>query len=258
MAKRKPEEPPKGAPEWMGTYSDLVTLLFCFFVLLYSMSNIDKVKFQSLANSFSGASTPVVNFGGGTGISDLLGNGIMELPNMDNSFNDSLNKYKEMQNEMEQMASEWKTYFAENALTEQIEVTFSEQSIRFNFKEGILFDSGKAILKPAAYDVLNMIGEQMLSSPELKMRIEGHTDNAPINTVQYPNNWYLSYARAAEVLTYFTDTVKIEPTSIVPLGLGEYSPIAPNDTPEGREKNRRVEIILTSEYNPDTAARNEE
>lgn len=251
MAKRKPEEAPAGAPEWMATYSDLVTLLFCFFVLLYSMSNIDAAKFQSLANSFAGATVTVTDFGGGTGISDLLGNGIMDLPNMDNSVNDSLLKYKEMQNEMEKMASEWKTYFAENALTEQIQVTVTEQSIRFNFKEGILFDSGKAELKPESYEILTKIGDEMKNNQDFKMQIEGHTDNAPINTLQYPNNWYLSYARAAEVLTYFTNE-GIPPTSITPLGLGEYSPIAGNDTPEGRAKNRRVEIILMNENYTDT------
>lgn len=251
MAKRKPEEPPKGTPEWMATYSDLVTLLFCFFVLLYSMSNVDAAKFQQLASSFSGAPLTPFDSGSGAGIGDLLGNGIMDLPNTDQGINDSLLKYKEMQEELERMASEWKTYFAENNMSDQIKVTVAEQSIRFEFQEGILFDSGKAILKPEAYNVLPLLGDIMEEHPNWLMRIEGHTDNVPINTAQYPNNWYLSYARAAAVLMYFTDEVGVDPRNITPLGLGEYSPIDTNDTPEGRAKNRRVEILLMSEYYSD-------
>ncbi len=253
-AKRKPEEPKKGAPEFMSTYGDLVTLLLCFFVLLYSMSTLDVVKFQQVAASMANS---VIDAGGGAGISNLLGSGIMDMPNIDKSINDSKENFQTRQDntaniaaqeELKQMSSDFKTYFAQNNVSDKVDVEVFDQYIKINLKDGVLFDSGKANIRPDAISILNIIAGELQNYPGSDFRIEGHTDNSPINTVQFPSNLHLSAIRAINVGLFFVEEKGISRGRIGIEGFGEDRPIASNDTPEGRAQNRRVEIKVLSSY----------
>ena len=144
------------------------------------------------------------------------------------------------------MAEQFKTYFAENNLEDKIEVEQNDRYITLNFKDGILFESGSSDLKPEAINILSKVADELLKYPDNNIKIEGHTDNRPINTARFPNNWYLSAARAISVATYFTDYKGFAPTKISTEGYGEYKPKVPNDTPENRSINRRVEIKVIS------------
>ena len=152
--------------------------------------------------------------------------------------------------ELVKMASDFKTYFAQQNLQDKIDVEQNEQYITLNFKDGILFDSGKAELKAEALGALDIVSNELAKYPENNVKIEGHADNMPINTPRYPNNWYLSAARAISVAMYFTETKGFSPERISAEGYGEFRPRVPNDTPENRSINRRVEIKILSKYQP--------
>ncbi|WP_250278426.1 OmpA/MotB family protein [[Clostridium] colinum] len=246
MAKKEKKiEIKQGLAEWMGTYGDMVTLLLCFFVLMFASSNVDAEKFKQIASSFSNNQI-VVMPEQQAGMLDALGNGIIQMPKVEgNSDKEFEQKSKE---EMESIAEKFKTYFAENDLQDKIEIEQNDRYITLNFKDGILFESGSSDLKPQAITILSQVADELLKYPENNIKIEGHTDNRPINTIRYPNNWYLSAARAISVATYFTDTKGFPPDRISTEGYGEYKQKVPNDTPENRAINRRVEIKVISKY----------
>ncbi len=246
MAKEKKIEVKEGLPAWMGTYGDMVTLLLCFFVLLFASSSVDAAKFQAIAASFNDEIV-VVQGGSGNGEGNMVGSGIMELPNVDRSIHDSKENFKKQTEELNQMASEFKTYFAENNLSEDVDVQVEDSYVKLNFKDGILFDSGKYELTEYSKVILSDVSEQLLEYPESDIIIEGHTDNIPMSTSEIPNNWYLSANRALAVLTFFIEH-GISPEHLSAEGKGEYEPIADNNTAEGRAQNRRVEIKIMSSY----------
>lgn len=249
MAKKEKKiEVKEGLPEWMGTYGDMVTLLLCFFVLMFATSTVDAGKFSQIAASF--VKNHIVIMPEQTnGMLQAMGNGIMQMPE---AQGDSDKEYEqEGQEELESMAEKFKTYFAENNLQNKIEIEQNDRYITLNFKDGVLFESGSADLKPEALSILSQVANELLKYPDNNIKIEGHTDNRPIHTAKYPNNWYLSAARAISVATYFTDEKQFPPDRISTEGYGEYKPKVPNDTPENRAINRRVEIKVISKYYSD-------
>lgn len=250
MAKEKKIEIKQGLAEWMGTYGDMVTLLLCFFVLMFASSSVDAEKFKQIAGSFSKNSLVVINPAQAEGMMDAFGNGLISMPEVkgesDKEYEEQ--KQKEGAEELAKMTEQFKTYFAENNLENKIEIEQNDRYITLNFKDGILFDSGKAEIKPEAISVLGIIADELLKYPDNDIKIEGHTDNMPIHTDRYPNNWYLSAARAISVATYFTDVKNFDPKRISTEGYGEHRPKVSNDTPENRSINRRVEIKIISKY----------
>lgn len=250
MAKRKPPEGKKGLDEWMSTYGDMMTLLLCFFVLLFAMSTIDAAKFAEIAASFSSVNKITIMESASSSILESLGNGIVSMPVAQGDASEENEEREKATEELVKMASDFKTYFAQQNLQDKIDVEQNEQYITLNFKDGILFDSGKADLKPEALGALDIVSNELAKYPENNVKIEGHADNMPINTPRYPNNWYLSAARAISVAMYFTDTKGFSPERISAEGFGEFRPKVPNDTPENRSINRRVEIKILSSYQP--------
>lgn len=129
----------------------------------------------------------------------------------------------------------------------EIKVTQFRDLLTVNLVEKILFDSGKAEIKPRGLDVLKRVGEILKGTKDKQIRIEGHTDNVPIGPKivdKFPTNWELSTARATVVARFFQEKVGIPPQRLAPSGFAEYRPVAPNTTPEGKAQNRRIEIIL--------------
>ena len=250
MAKRKEPEVKKGLDEWMGTYGDMVTLLLCFFVLLFSMATIDAAKFAQVAASFSSVNRITIMESASSSILESLGNGIVQMPQAQGEASEDNEEKDKATEELVKMASDFKTYFAQQNLQDKIDVEQNEQYITLNFKDGILFDSGKAELKAEALGALDIVSNELAKYPENNVKIEGHADNMPINTPRYPNNWYLSAARAISVAMYFTETKGFSPERISADGYGEFRPRVPNDTPENRSINRRVEIKILSKYQP--------
>ncbi len=229
--KRFDEETQNDTSSWMTTYSDLVTLLLCFFVLLYSMSSLDVAKFKAVINSFSN-STGVLR-GGRTIVDDnLINNGIS------NSEQELL--------ETRTIAIEIDKYLDEHNAKSKIVLSYNANYVKMSLQGEVLFDSGKANIKPESDYLLEIISNVILKKGYDKhfIEIEGHTDNVVMNTYKYPSNWYLSAARAIEVGNVFIKEYGLSSDRIACTGYGEYRPIAENSTVEGRARNRRVEIKI--------------
>ncbi len=229
-----------GAPEWMVTYGDLVTLLMCFFVLLFAFSSIDAQKFEAVMQSFQGSAGVL---SGGTSLSEspLVFNGMPE-----NDVSEESKDQLVLVKLKEEIDKQLEKSEIEINVTSQI----VDEGLLIRFPDNALFDSGEANLKPSARKALTIIGELLLDEnfSSKAIRVEGHTDNVPMHTTEFPSNWELSTTRATNVIRHFLDKVGINPRRLSASGYGEYYPIASNDTLEGRSKNRRVDILILRDF----------
>lgn len=251
--KKKQEEPKKGAPAYMNTYGDMMTLLLTFFVLLFSMSSIDVSKFRAVIASFEG-SVGVLN--GGETIEEstnVLGNGLKQFPTPKNKEDRSQEAKKDYTKAMAAMRQELEKYIANEKLNEKVQVEQNGDEIILRFEEVLLFDTAKADIKPGAVPVLSTVGSKLkiYLNQGYRLRLEGHTDNLPIRTTQFPSNWELSAARAIAVAKFFIYEMQFDPAKVSTEGFGEHVPIADNNTPEGRAMNRRVEIKIVMDTSLD-------
>ncbi|MBP5383822.1 MAG: flagellar motor protein MotB [Lachnospiraceae bacterium] len=279
MAKRKPEEVKAGAA-WMNTFADLMNLLLCFFVLLFSMSTIDAQKFEaiaaSLSDSFSIFSTGATALGEGI----LISNGVSQLNELDQYLNsmgkaaedstrdDIMGENRASENDTdasadieqavaeemqareeqqlqqsEEMAEIIEEILKEQNLEEAVDVDFTSQYVQLTLNGALLFDSGSAQIKKDALPILDKIGVILQKYSDEEIEIEGHTDNVPISG-RFANNNELSSARALSVFEYLMEHTTLDPARVKHTGRGEYIPVADNSTPEGRAQNRRVEIKI--------------
>lgn len=230
--RRRTEENNTG--NWLTTYSDLVTLLLCFFVLLFSFSEIDAQKFRVIMSSFQG----------GTGALD--GGTTIE-------FNEELEPFDGvLEEDLEKLKDILEDYADSVGLGTEIILSVEERGLIIRFMDNVLFDSGKADLKPESVQILKSVAE-ILNRDEFRdrlIKVEGHTDTDPIlYSAKFPTNWELSATRATNVLRYLVETEIIDGSRVSSSGYSFYRPIAPNDTKENKAKNRRVDmVILRSSY----------
>ncbi|NMB37995.1 MAG: OmpA family protein [Firmicutes bacterium] len=209
----------------MTTYSDMVTLLLTFFVLLFSMSNVDVQKFQAILSAFRG-SLGVLD--GGMSLSGDIG----------------LQSASELAIEqLYQLEQELKEFIVEQGFEGSVQLQMEERGLIIRFADQIFFDLGKADLKPEAVNILNQLGPMLNKLPN-PIRIEGHTDNLPINTIQFPSNWELSTYRATSVIRYLIEHLDLDPDKLSAAGYGEYRPVVDNTNDKNRALNRRVDIII--------------
>lgn len=262
MAKqRKPDDPPKGAPAWQCTFGDLMNLLLCFFVMLFSMSTMDAQKFELLAASFN--QTFSIFTAGATAIGEgvLISNGVSQLNELDEYIN-STGKNPEGEEmpedlqsaaetmeqakleESEQLAEKIEEALEEKNLSKEIDIEFTSQYVQLTLNGALLFDSGSVVLKEESLPILNQVGIILQKYSTGTVEIEGHTDNVPMSGSKYSNNDELSDGRALSVFYYLEENTTLDPANIKHSGRGEYVPVADNSTPEGRAKNRRVEIRI--------------
>lgn len=227
--RRRQEESSGGAPEWLTTYSDLVTLLLCFFVLLFSFSSVDAEKFQSIMKSFQG----------GSGV--LSGGTTLDIPLI--PVQDDLDVESELQDLMGYLDE----YADTLGLGDRIIIQPEERGIVIRFMDNVFFDSGSADIKKESFEILKTVAE-ILNREEFsnrQIKIEGHTDSDPIyRSPKFPTNWELSSARATNVLRYLVENETVDGKRVSSSGYSYYREIAPNDTPENKAKNRRVDIVI--------------
>ncbi|BEP29370.1 OmpA/MotB family protein [Helicovermis profundi] len=223
-------------PEYMATYGDLVTLLMCFFVLLFAFSEIDAQKFDAVMQSFQG-SAGVLSGGKSVTEAQLVFDAMPEdQVSQTTQTTDNLQILKEIIND----------YIEKNDSKLDIKVELTSRGLVIRFPDNALFDSGKAELKKSSIDTLKFLG-QLLNDEKFStrsIRIEGHTDNVPIKTFKYPSNWELSTSRATNVAKFFIDNSHIDPVRLAASGFSEYHPIAENTTRKGRARNRRVDVVV--------------
>jgi chemotaxis protein MotB len=231
MARNSDPDPERENLErWLLTYADLITLLLAFFIILYSMSKIDAEKFREVTTALR---------------SILRGTGPLSLP-PDSRFADDESGNGDFKlGDLGVLRYEIETGLEKLGLSDNITATLDRRGLVIRVSESTFFDLGSADLRMEAMDVLDLIAGFLLRIPN-HIRIEGHTDNLPIQTSRYPSNWELSVNRATVCVRYLIVKHQFPPARISALGYGEYRPIASNDLPESRIKNRRVDIIVLS------------
>lgn len=258
--KKKEEEQPAGSPAWMATFSDLMNLLLCFFVLLFSMSSVDAAKFEQVAASLSNSFSVLPAGGSGMGDGALVSNGVAQLNDL-SVYTTNMGEQSEKTEEedvieaveqkkleqSEEMVEEIEEILEQNNVVEAVEIDFTSQYVVLTLNGTLLFDSGKAEIRQEAMGVVDTIGEMLLSYTNNTIEIEGHTDNVPIHNSKFKNNNELSSARAISVAEYYMESRNLDPAKLKYSGRGEYIPIADNNTAEGRAQNRRVEIKIYNE-----------
>lgn len=267
MAKKKQEEAPHGSPAWMATFSDLMNLLLCFFVLLFSMSTVDAEKFEKIIASFQSTFSILPSGGASIGEGEMVSAGVSQLEMFDVYYNEKANtkSEEEMQEEQdiveayeqqalsesEQMAEVIEQAVAQYGIQDQVEVEFNADYVMLNMNGALLFDSGKSEIRAEAYQLIDKIGKVLEPYNQNIIDIEGHTDNVPIHSAKYEDNNVLSFYRALTVADYLREITTLNPAYIKSSGRGEYIPVADNSTPEGRARNRRVQIKIYNSYNSD-------
>jgi chemotaxis protein MotB len=238
-----PEAPGEGAPEWMVTFGDLMSLLLTFFVLLLSFSQMDVSKFKELAGSLERAfgvqqKKPVYDTPKGMTISVRdFDQAIVEQPKV----GDNQIENEQLDDTIEQLRQLLAPLEAQGL----IELDANDDYLILRLLGHVTFDSGKAELKPDIMPTLRTIGE-LIGETKRNVFVAGHTDNVPIRGGTYRSNLELSVARAASVVDFFLDERLLPPNKIATMGFGEYRPLVPNDSEVNRRKNRRVEIILAA------------
>lgn len=254
MRKRKKDDSAGEGAYWMDTYGDMVTLLLTFFVLLFSFSTIDAAKWMELANALSG--TPIVAVEA-LSASDVKAPAIegqnttdaepSETPSNSDAQNMNAAQQAEIKEQFNELYDKVKSHVEINGLQDKLNVQMQDNAILMTMNESALFDSGSAVLKSEAREILPAICDILKQYNELisQIRIEGHTDNVPIQNGQYKDNWDLSSARSLSVLHYVL-TLNLDPQKLRQEGMGEYHPIAPNDTEENKARNRRVDFVIES------------
>ena len=226
MAKKNNKvEENHGAPAWMVTYGDMMTLLLTFFVLIVSFSSIQLAEFQKALGSLKGALGVLKNYPSSAKL--------YKAPTPD--------ILKPSPGPTPSEIQELRSFLIEEGIEQAVSLRETDKGVAVTIQSPILFDLGRADLKPQFLPLLDRIARMARDVKEII--IEGHADDLPINTPQFPSNWELSAARALSVLHYF-ERRGLDPAKMAAVGYGEYRPVAPNDSEENRRKNRRVEIYL--------------
>jgi len=243
--KRKKKEA-GGAASWVVTYSDLMSLLLTFFILLYSISTVDAEKFRNITEylqiALTGEGRPAILDGGAEDIT---------LPIDDEAFSDDKMPVDDivdpvnqpLPNEIKEMFNKVNGYLVESGIDAKVGVMMKKSGVTVEIKDAILFETGSAQLKESGIELLEKL-EGLLNDFDNDIVVEGHTDNVPLNNEKYPSNWELSAARAVAVLRYLNEVQNVAPTRLSARGYGEYSPIEKNDGPDNRRKNRRVNLLI--------------
>lgn len=265
MAKRRQEDPSVGQP-WLNTFADLMNLLLCFFVLLFAASTVDAEKYEQIAASFTNSYSIFTTGGEGIGDGTMVSSGASQLNNVDQYFtemgkanetdeNAETDPMMEYAKKMQESAESTYDKVAELAdrynMDDYVKLDIDENNrfVRISLSGAILFDSGQADIKADAQPILDKLASILARFKDYQIVVEGHTDNQQItNTTLYKDNRWLSTARACTVTEYLIrSNNKLSPKNLESSGRGEYDPIASNSTPEGRAKNRRVEIKIYNE-----------
>jgi chemotaxis protein MotB len=238
MKKRKNEDERENLERWLITYADLITLLLAFFIMMYTFSKQDAEKHQEVAEHlkaiFKGASS-VVKEGRATGPKEV------------DASPGSAGTGREIEAELE---SQIAAMADANDEGHKISVFRDERGIVIRIMDRAFFDEGRAELKETAKSALRKI-VPILEKSDKQVRIEGHTDDMPINTTEFRSNWELSTRRATEVVRHLIEKYGFQPSRISASGYAEYRPVAANDTQQNRALNRRIEIILLDASKPD-------
>lgn len=210
------------------------------FIVLFASSSLDEAKFSQISSVFNQI------FDGGTGVMDSSSpTAVPVLKDSTGEENENSNSsYLEDQQSLEATQQKLEDYIAVHELENQFETKLTEEGLLITIRDNILFETGKATIKPEYANIAKDIARLLIFDKPRQIVVAGHTDNVPINSSEFPSNWELSMMRAINFLKTIVSTDQLDPHLFSVKGYGENKPIASNDTSEGRSKNRRVEVLI--------------
>lgn len=246
MARRKPEEEHENHERWLVSYADFITLLFAFFVVMYALSTVNEGKYRILSDSMVSAFRNItVNTTGQTMVVGAAQTANPAVPPVAAVASKAVEKTKQKQRDkMRNVAKGILDVLAPLVQQGKVRVLETSRGVTIEINDSILFSPGQALLQPASVLAMRAIAE-VLSPTDFPITIEGHTDNVPINTPQFPSNWELSAVRATTVLRLFVDA-GVRAERLTAIGYADTRPVEPNLLADGRARNRRVTIMIDS------------
>jgi len=249
MARRRKEEEHENHERWLVSYADFITLLFAFFVVMYAVSSVNEGKYKVLSNSLTNAFNNTTAAPGGQPFAVIQGAPPIavqpvfkadKLPAPVKAEEKRVQDRQRMKNVANNIMDALQPLVAQG----KVRLLETSRGVTIEINDSILFPAGQSKLQPASSSAMGAIA-QVLASTDFPITIEGHTDNVPISTPQFPSNWELSAMRATTVLRLFNDS-GVGAERLTAIGYGETRPLETNTTIEGRARNRRVSILIDS------------
>ncbi|MDP4162554.1 MAG: flagellar motor protein MotB [Bacillota bacterium] len=234
---------------WLIPYADLLTLLLALFIVLFAMSSVDVKKFQLLSRAFNEM------FTGGTGLLDFqspMKDGQTDssivpkknIPNKETKKMQNEAALKRDQQELKDVQKKVNNYIQHKGLSNKLQTSLTDEGLLISIRDNVLFNSGSAEIRIQDLQTANEIAELLVMDPPRNIIISGHTDNIPIKNSRYGSNWELSVMRAVNFMKIVLHNKSLDPRWFSAKGYGEFQPVVSNKDPEGRSKNRRVEILI--------------
>ncbi|WP_422121906.1 flagellar motor protein MotB [Planococcus sp. X10-3] len=264
--KRKKKHEEHVDESWLIPYADILTLLLALFIVLFAASEVNSQKFQEISDSFNR------ELQGGTGILDNQSpietfeetSKLAEPNDADPTDGEATtppedddDKIELTAEEIEQLAlaedykelaaiqEKVKAYIAERNLEDKLDAELTSKGLLLKIKDGVLYETASADLSEDAQTIVEEVGKMLVTDPPRSIFIEGHTDNVPSTSAEFPSNWELSSARAINFMKILLENNELDPGKFSATGFAEHQPIAGNDTTEGRSENRRVEVLIS-------------
>jgi len=249
MRQRHSEEP-ANRDRWLLSYSDFITLLFAFFVVLFASSYRDKQTVKKLSQAIHIGFQQMGAFSGGQSSNGVaytnpLSTTSRSAPQSQNADTGNDDALAASSLDVAQLQQQLESAMGQEVRNHEVVMRVTAEGFVVSLNELGFFDSGKADLLPGAANKVERIAK-VLSLHNLELRVEGNSDDQPIHTPEFRSNWELSTARAMAVMQLLVDDSGFDPRKISVLGYGQYRPIADNATPEGRRMNRRVDLVVVS------------
>lgn len=242
MARRRKRFEHDNHDRWLISYADFVTLLFAFFVVMYSISSVNEEKYKTFGAALNSAFGQQAGTVSPAQVGSQQESGILLMVDPQTARLGA--QQRKVQERMKNLHAGLSRVMSGLIAQNQVSVNQTKRGVEIDISASTLFGTGEAALQPATLDVLRQVAA-VLSKEDLPVEVEGHTDDVPIATVQFPSNWELSSARASSVARLLIDD-GVSASRLAVVGRAANQPLAPNDSPENRAKNRRVTIIVVS------------
>lgn len=239
MARRRHQEEHENHERWLVSYADFITLLFAFFVVMYSISSINEGKYRILSDSLEG----VFNQPDRSIKPIPVGEERPRTTEPDISTIAESARSETAPDPLQDIAKSMREAFGDMIMKDQMTVRGNELWIEIELNSSLLFTSGDALPTDMAFEIIEKVAK-ILAPYDNPIHIEGFTDNLPINTAQFPSNWELSTARAASIVRMLAMD-GVSPGRLAAVGYGEFQPVADNALAEGRARNRRVVLVVS-------------
>lgn len=236
-ARKKFDDEPENHERWLISYADFITLLFAFFVVMYAISAVNIGKYKVFSDALGNAF-------GGQGSATPVNTQVQNLPIPNPGLKRRTEMLRKEKEQMTRLAQDLLSTMAPLVKEGKVRVTQNSRGVSVEINASVLFDPGEARLMPESVEALRAVAN-LLKSDSHNVQVEGHTDNQPIASPRYPSNWELSSVRASSVVRLFIDA-GVAPTRLTAVGFSSNQPVADNDTPLGRARNRRVAVTILS------------